>query len=267
MREYAWAPILSHTTAANAHPLDAYAALAESANVVLQAQEAAAALSGLARDLQTVTDQTLVERALLVGRKLATTEVVETLLAAAEQPWADPATLAGALRFRGPSVVGVVLGRLNAASDRSARRPYFQLAVALACFRELRESLVGSLEAALGDRRPEVVRNAIAVLAALGQPLPADCFQGLAAFPDVQVRLAFAQVVGRYKPRVDLLDLLCMLMGDEYAGVRLAAALALRTYNHPRAREALARCARTERDAETRSVCEGALRRPAAAGR
>jgi HEAT repeat protein len=241
--------------------LEACGKLADSADLSVRAQESATALSNLARELRKVTDPALMESAMAVGRMLAGPEVVQVLLDAALQPWTDSATLAGALRFRGASVVGAVLGRLHAARDRSARRSYFQLGVALTAFPELRESLIGSLEAALYDRRSEVVRNAIALLAATGVPLPVESHRDLATSSDIQVRLAFAQVAGRWKPSPEVRDLLCVLLGDPHPGIRLAAANALRNYNGPEVGKALERCVATEKDPETRAVCEGAMKR------
>lgn len=245
------------------HPLEAFASLARTPDLPMRPGEAAAALSGLARLLQNMNDPVLRERAMALGRLLSSPEVVDTLLAAAEQPWADTTALAGALRFRGSSVVGAILGRLNAAQDREARRPWFQIAVALASFEELRDSLVGSLEAALADRRGEVVRNAISLMAAIGAPLPRECHFDLATSEDVRVRLAFAQVASRWKPSGHTMELLCRLVEDEHPSVRLAAALGLRAYPHERARSALARRAVVERDPETRAVCTGALKQTA----
>lgn len=227
---------------------------------VQRPEEAAASLACLAQDLARTTDPAQVARGMAAGRKLATPEVVETLLETAAKPLSDLKAVAGALRFRGAAVVGAVLGRLNDAEDRGKRRAYFQLATALAAFPDLHDSLVGSLEAALYDRRWEVVRNAIALLAAIGLPLPAESHYDLSTSPHVQVRLAFTQVLARGKPSADALALLCALIGDEHPGVRLAAAVGLRAYRHPRARQALEQCAARETDAETKAVCLGALK-------
>lgn len=255
--------MVATSSAAKSHPLEAFASLANSPDLSLRVGEAAAALSGLARVARGLTDPALLERTLAVGRRLATPEVVSTLLAAAAQPWADTGTLAGALRFRGASVVGTVLGRLNAAQEREERRPWFQLTVALATYPELRESLIGSLEAALADRRPEVVRNAISVLTAIGEPLPRESHRDLAEAEDLRVRLAFTQVAARWKPSAELLELLCRLLVDEHPSVRLAAALGLRNYPDPRARQALEQRAAVETDPETKAICAGALKRTA----
>jgi HEAT repeat protein len=238
---------------------DALAQLA-SDSPTLQPVEASAVLVNLGRELARCTEAQRIDRALSAGRRLATNEVVEILLTAAEQPKADLPLLAGALRFRGATVVGVVLGSLHAATDRAVRRVYFQLATGLAAFPELHDTLVGSLEAALGDHRPEIVRNAIALLAAVGVPLPPESWEDLATSPHVQLRLAFAQVLPRQAPVRELLALLCGLIADEHPGVRLASAVALRAYPDPRARAALQRCLATETDAETKAICEGSLR-------
>lgn len=252
---------MANTPAVRPDWLEVCGKLADSVDLSVRAQEAATALSSLARELRKVTDPALMESAMAVGRMLAGSEVVQVLLDAAMQPWTDSSTLAGALRFRGVSVVGAVLGRLHASRDRSARRAYFQLGVALTAFPELRESLIGSLEAALYDRRPEVVRNSIALLAAVGAPLPGESHRDLATSPDVQVRLAFAQVAGRWKPTAEVGDLLCALLRDPHPGIRLAAANALRGYNDPEVKKALVCCASFEKDPETRAVCEGTLKR------
>lgn len=238
---------------------DALAQLA-SDSPTLQPVEASAVLVNLAREVARCTESQRIDRALSAGRRLAAPEVVEILLTAAEQAKADLPLLAGALRFRGATVVGVVLGRLHVATERSMRRVYFQLATGLAAFPELHDTLVGSLEAALGDHRPEIVRNAIALLAAVGVPLPPESWEDLAVSPHVQLRLAFAQVLPRQAPAPELLGLLCGLIADEHPGVRLAAAVALRAYPDPRARTALQQCLARETDAETKAICAGSLR-------
>jgi len=226
----------------------------------LQPVEASAVLVNLAREVARSADPACAGRALRVGRRLASPEVVEILLAAAEQPKADLPLLAGALRFRGATVVGAVLGRLHAATDRPLRRVYFQLATGLAAFPELHDTLIGSLDAALGDHRAEIARNAVALLAAVGVPLPPQSWADLATSPHLQVRLAFVQVLPRQAPAPELLGLLCSLIMDEHPGVRLAAAVALRAYPDAHARAALQQCLAGETDAETKAVCAGALR-------
>ena len=238
---------------------DALAQLAAD-SPTLQPVEASAVLVNLARDVARTADARRTATALSAGRRLASPEVVEILLAAAEQPKADLPLLAGALRFRGATVVGVVLGRLHAATERALRRVYFQLATGLAACPELHDTLIGSLEAALGDRRAEIARNAIALLAAVAVPLPPQTWADLATSSHVQVRLAFAQVLPRQAPAPELLGLLCDLIADEHPGVRLAAAVALRAYPDARARVALQHCLTAETDAETRAICAGALR-------
>jgi HEAT repeat protein len=223
-------------------------------------EEATAALARLAQDIVRTGDPVHVARAMAAGRELATAEVVESLLDAAVSPLSDLKAVAGALRFRGAAVVAAVLGRLHAATDRRARRAYFQVAVSLAGFPDLHDSLVGSLEAALYDRRADVVRNAISLLAAIGLPIPEGSHDDLASSPHVAVRLAFTQVLGRLAPCATRLPLLCRLIEDEHPGVRLAAAVGLRAYDRPEARQALERCAANEPDAETRAVCLGALK-------
>lgn len=238
-----------------------YAKLAESHSLALRAREAAAALLALGRELKGAKDRQTAEPRVEIGRRLAIAEAVELLLDAAGRPSADLEGLAAALRFRGAPVVSAVLKRLHAAQDRAARRGYFNLAVELAAFPEIRSSLVASLTLALGDRRWEVVRNAITLLTAVGAPLPSEYLWDLAHAPHRQVRLALVQVVARWRPGPEGLELLVPLLDDRDAGVRFAAAVALGNYPHPRAREALARRVEQETDPETRAMCVAALRR------
>ncbi len=197
-------------------------------NLTPRPDEAVGALLSLTREMTRQPDPAQQARCLSLGRRFATVEVVEALLDAAAGAEADPKALAAALRFRGAAVIGAVLGRLNDAADRDRRKAYFQLATALADFPELRDSLAGSLEAALYDRRGEVARNGIALLTAMGLPLPAESHRDLASSPDVQVRLALAQVLARSHGDPAALEALCALSRDEHPGVRRAAEAGLR---------------------------------------
>lgn len=241
--------------------LVAHAKLARSHSLAMRASEASAALLDLGRALREARDRDTAEQCVMIGRRLAVPEALDLLLAAAERPLAQAEDLAAALRFGGRTGVAALLQRLNAAKERGARRTLFNLAVALGVFPELRGALVTSLTLALRDGRWEVVRNAITLLTALGEPLPSDQLWDLAHAPHRQVRLALVQVVARWRAGPEGLELLLPMLEDRDDGVRFAAAVALGAYPHPRAREALARRVERETDQETRAICAAALRR------
>jgi len=247
--------------AAEASRLRAYRELADSHALALRAREAAVALLDLARDVRTTTTRIIAEQCAEVGRRLAAPQVVEDLLDLSVNTSFDPQQVADALRFRGPEVVSAVLARLNDAEERTARRAYFNVAVALGAHPELRAALVANLNLSLADHRWAVVRNAIALLTALGAPLPQDRLWDLAHASQRQVRLALAGVVARWRPGSAGLELLLALVEDDDAGVRFVATVALGNYAHPEARRALRRRARRESDPETKAVCEAGLAR------
>jgi HEAT repeat protein len=243
--------------------LQSYEKLAGAHGKALRPREAAAAMLDLGRDLRAVDRLEIAEQAVAVGRRLASSEAVEALLDHAEQSAPPAEDLATALRFRGASAVPTVLERLHVAPNRDVRKTLFSAVVALGAYPEVRGGLIAHLVQGLSDRRWEVARNAIALLTALGEPLPADRLWDLAHFPHRQVRLALAQVVARWRPGAQGLELLIPMLSDADAGVRFAAAIALRGYPHPQARAALERRAAVETDPETRAACAAAVGRRA----
>lgn len=114
----------------------------------LAPEDAAVVLGAVARRLEHTLDSDEARKLTISGRRIATQEVVDVLLNAASNPRFDRGLLAGALRLRGVGVVGALLNRLDSA-DAEARRPFEEIAVRLAEFPELRETVVGSLRAAV----------------------------------------------------------------------------------------------------------------------
>lgn len=241
--------------------LGQYFKLAQSHALHLRGREAAAALIELGLVLGRAGDRDFAESCVAVGRRLATPEAVERLLDVAWENNLDVSSVAASLRFAGPAVIDPVLRRLDGSADLLMRRVYFNVAVALSAYPEISRPLLARLNLNLSDPRWYIVRNAVQLMDAAGSALPQEHLWELARADHRQVRLALTHVLSKQRPSPDGLDLLTALIGDEDAGVRYAAAIALGQYAHPRAREALSRRAMVETDPETRAACEAGMSR------
>ncbi len=229
--------------------------------------EAAVALVALGRLAHTTTDPQMAHDAVLAGRQFAAAEAIEALLDSATAPGASYGALVLGLRFAGTEVAPAMVRRLVSAADVGTRRAYYDLALALAKFPEMRRALAAQLHFALGDPRWFAVRNSLVLLAGLKEAVPVEPLRRLASSPHRQVRQALVRLVAKLHGTTDVLDLLTTLLADEDPGVRYGAALGLARHANPRALAALRRAAETETDPETLEVCTTALaRRPALAG-
>lgn len=193
------------------------------------------------------------------GRKLAGVFAIRHLLDTARERSAGLATLAVALRFRGPEVIEPVLERLNGTDDLAARRVYLQLALALSRFPELRQALVARLTADLDNPQWFIVRNAIGVLSDIGADVPPR--HELATHAHRQVRLSLAKALARRPTDANALDTLVFLLGDPDASVRYSTVVALGAADTPRARMALSNHAASETDAETLQAARAIIKR------
>jgi hypothetical protein len=249
------------TRAAAAAPQPLPSWLARAVEARLTGAEAAGVLVRLGSDAVRARDLDAAWRYEPQARRLATHDAAAHLLDLAESRSAGLATLAVALRYRGPVVLAEVLERLNGADDLGVRRVHLQLAVALGRFPELRGPLVAQLVNDLASRQWFVVRNAIGLLADLGAEVPPR--HELATHAHRQVRLALTKALARCPRDPNALDALVFLLGDPDPSVRFAAVVALGAADTPRARMALSLHAATETDAETLQACRAVIHRRA----
>jgi hypothetical protein len=225
----------------------------------VKGNDAASVLLRLGSDAVTTRTIDAAMRFVVQARRLAADDAIQALLALAESRGAGLASLAVALRFRGPEVLGPVLQRLHRADDIAARRVYLQLAVALAKFDEMRQPLVTRLLHDLDSREWYVVRNAIGLLSDVAGDVPAR--HDLATHANRQVRLALAKALARRVRDMAALDTLIFLLGDPDASVRYLAVVALGAADTPRARMALSNHAASETDPETLQACRVIIHR------
>ncbi len=215
----------------------------------LTGAEAGEVLLRLAGDAIRAKDPDRAVRLGAAGAKLASTHAIRYLLDSAQHRSAALATLAVALRFRGPHVVGPVVERLHSCDEIAARRVFLQLALALSRFTELRPALIERLLADLDAPKWYVVRNAIGLLSDIGGEVPAR--HDLATHAHHQVRLALAKALARRPQDATALDVLIFLLGDPDPAVRYSTVVALGAADTPRARSALSQHAEHETDPET----------------
>ena len=225
----------------------------------LTGPEAGEVLLRLAGDAIRAKDPDRAVRLREVGAKLASASAIAYLLDSAQDRSAGLATLAIALRFRGPGSVDPVLDRLHGCDDTAARRVLLQLALALSRFSELRPALIARLVADLDAPRWYVVRNAIGLLSDVGGEVPAR--HDLATHAHHQVRLALAKALARRPQDSGALDVLVFLLGDPDNSVRYSTVVALGAADTPRARMALSQHAELETDPETLQATRAIIRR------
>lgn len=249
----------NHTPHNGLSPLPMPDWLAQAVSERVRGKDAATVLLRLGSDAVNTRTVDAAMRFVVQARRLAADDAIQALLALAESRGAGLASLAVALRFRGPEVLGPVLQRLNQADDLGARRVYLQLALALAKFDEMRQPLVTRLLTDLDSREWYVVRNAIGLLSDVAGDVPAR--HDLATHANRQVRLALAKALARRVRDVAALDTLVFLLGDPDASVRYLAVVALGAADTPRARMALSNHAATETDPETLQACRVIIHR------
>ncbi len=225
----------------------------------LTGAEAGEVLLRLAGDAIRAKDPDCALRLRDAGTRLAGAPAIRYLLDSAQERSAGLATLAVALRFRGPEVVGPVLERLHACNDLAGRRVFLQLALALSRFPELRQALVERLLVQLDAAEWYVVRNAIGLLSDIGGDVPAR--HDLATHSHRQVRLALAKALARRPQDTSALDVLIFLLGDPDISVRYSTVVALGAADTPRARMALSQHAEMETDPETLQATRAIIRR------
>lgn len=249
----------SHTPKNALSPLLVPQWLAQAISDRVRGQDAAGVLLRLGSD---AVQRKNVEAAMsyaVQARRLAADDAIQALLDVAAARSAGLASLAVALRFRGPDVLGAVLQRLNQDGDLAARRVYLQLLVQLAQFDEMRQPLVTRLLTDLDSRLWYVVRNAIGLLSDVAGDVPVR--HDLATHANRQVRLAFAKALARRTRDAAALDTLIFLLGDPDASVRYLAVVALGAAHTPRAKMALSHHADTETDPETLQACRVIIHR------
>lgn len=230
------------------------------------ADDSVEGLLALARQVMSSTDRSHAERLVASGRQQATADLVEQLLdRAIAHP--EPALLATALRFRGAAVVTAVLKRLFRAQGRAERRALHDLTVRLGGFAEVRPQLSAHLAAMLDRQEPEVIREAVALLAAIGGALPVNLLWQVARSPVRTHRLAMVDALSRSRSNPEVIELLVSMLDDGEPGLRFAAVLALGGHVHPGAREALRRRLAVETDPQTRTALERQLGRASVARR
>lgn len=229
----------------------------------LTGADAAETLLRLAGDAVRIKDGDSVLRHAAAVQPLCGPTTIAYLLNCTRDRTAGVATLALALRVKGPDVITQVLERLIADHDMSARHNYAHLLLSLAQFPEMRARLVERLQADLASPQWYIVRNALTLLVDFG--VDVEPRHDLATHANRQVRLALTKALARRAAVPSVLDMLIFLLGDPDAGVRFAAVVALGAADTPRAKMALQLHVPTETDAETQQACRAIIkRRPSA---